>query len=62
MRREGLGICVEILDRREQRRQSQALLTGIQGRDKKQWAQTETKEIPFKQKKKIFSHEVGQTL
>lgn len=38
------------------------LFGGAQQQDKRQWAQTETKEIPMKYKRKLFFCVGGQTL
>lgn len=39
---------------KEERRPSQALLTGAQGKDKRQRAQMNTRETPFKHKQFFF--------
>ena len=52
--------CVQIPEGRVQRKWGQALFSGVQ--DKRQWAQTETQQVPAEYKQNIFYCEGDQTL
>ncbi|KAK4813058.1 hypothetical protein QYF61_007560, partial [Mycteria americana] len=46
--------CVQIPEGKVQRRQSQSLFSGAQGQDQRQWAQTETQEVPSEHQESLF--------
>lgn len=54
--------CIWIPERSMWRRLSQALSCGIQWQDKKQWAQIETREVPFECQKTPSHCEADQVL
>ena len=54
--------CIKPPEGREWRRRSQALFSGAHWREKKQWIQSKIQGIPFKQNRKTFHCESGQTL
>jgi len=47
---------------RVQRGWSQALFSGAQCQDQRQWAQTETQEVPSERQEMLFSGEGGQAM
>lgn len=56
---EGSYQCIQIPEGKVEWRQSQALCSGTQGQDKRQWAPTETQEGPSEHKESFFCYESG---